>query len=241
MGAGPVSHPTEELVRRGREGDPTAFVSLVERHRSRLQALAYTKMSRKLLEIHDVEDVLQEACLRGFQSFKTFEWRGPNSFYRWIAGIVENVIVDYARNMKAKKRDGGVISLDGDGARDGGLVPAPGPSPSSLVGREERFERLRNALDQLDEDHREVIYLARIHLLPLKEVGKRMGRSADAVSELLRRALRRLKEIFGDTGSFGLPPKSLADPPRGGGGRPASPARKASNNGQSRNGAEKGS
>ena len=97
-------------------------------------------------------------------------------------------------------------------------------------------------MDQLDEDHREVIYLARIHLLPLKEVGKRMGRSADAVSELLRRALRQLKEIFGDTDSFGLPPKNLADPPRGGGDRFVSPARKGSPNGtQSGNGAAKGS
>lgn len=230
MGAGPASHPTEDLVRRGREGDPAAFVSLVEQHRSRLQALAHIKMSRKLLQSFGVEDVLQEACLRAFQSFKAFEWRGPNSFYRWISGIVENVIVDFARKMNAKKRAGGVVSLDGEGAQEGDRLEASGPSPSTLLRREERFERLEKALSQLSEDHREVIYLARIHLLPMKEVARRMGRSVDAVSELLRRALRRLRDNFGDTESFGLPERSLGDPPQRGG-RLLPTARKASNNG----------
>jgi RNA polymerase sigma-70 factor (subfamily 1) len=227
MGNGPVSHPTEDLVRRGHAGDPAAFVSLVERHRSRLEALAYVRMSRKLLASYTVEDVLQEACLRGFQSFKAFEWRGPNSFFRWISEIVGNVIVDFSRHLGAKKRSGHAISLDGEGEEQAKRLEAPGPSPSNLIRQEERFERLKKALGELSEDHREVIYLARIHMLPMKEVAQRMQRSPDAVSELLRRALRKLREIFGDTESFGLPQKSLADVPREGS-QPIPVAREAS-------------
>src|SRR5688572_1857407 len=85
MGAGWLTHPTEELVRRGRSGDTSAFVAQIERYRSRLEALAYVKMSAKLLRSYSVEDVLQEACLRGFRSFHSFESRGPNSFFRWIS------------------------------------------------------------------------------------------------------------------------------------------------------------
>jgi RNA polymerase sigma-70 factor, ECF subfamily len=211
MGAGWLSHPTEELVRRGRSGDPSAFVSLIERYRSRLEALAYVKMSAKLLRSYSVEDVLQEACLRGFRSFQSFESRGPNSFFRWISELIEHVIVDLARHEEAKKRAANLVSLDGDGKEHREILEHQGPSPSTLLRREERFERLKKALEGLGEDHREVILLARIQLLPMKEVARRMGRSTDAVSELLRRALLKLKQAFGRTESCGLPMKSLAD------------------------------
>lgn len=217
MGTGPVLHPTEDLVRRGRSGDPAAFVALIERYRSRLEALAYVKMSSKLHRAYGVEDVLQEACLRGFQSFPSFQWQGPNSFFRWISEIVGNVIVDLARHQDAKKRAGNAASLNGDGGDEAERVEASGPSPSNLLRREERFERLRKALEQLTEDHRTVILLARIELLPMKEVAHRMGRSVDAVSELLRRALRKLKDAFGNTESCGLPMRSLGDGNRNGG------------------------
>lgn len=211
MGTESFSHPTEELVRRGRSGDPSAFVSLIERYRSRLEALAYVKMSAKLLRSYSVEDVLQEACLRGFRSFHSFESRGPNSFYRWISELIEHVIVDLARHEEAQKRAANVISLDGEGKENRDHLKNEDPSPSTLLRREERFERLKKALEGLSEDHREVILLARIQLLPMKEVARRMGRSVDAVSELLRRALCKLKQAFGRTESCGLPMKSLAD------------------------------
>ena len=79
------------------------------------------------------------------------------------------------------------------------------------MGRAERFDRLKVALDTLKPDHREVILLARIRRLPIEDVAKRMGRSPDAVGHLLRRAIQKLKISFGDTDSFRLPDRSLLD------------------------------
>ena len=49
--------------------------------------------------------------------------------------------------------------------------------------------------------------LARIQGLQVKEIAKRMNRSPDAISQLIRRALMRLRETLGDTESLGLPAK----------------------------------
>jgi len=75
--------------------------------------------------------------------------------------------------------------------------------------REERFAQLQRALDGLGPEDREVILLARIQGLPLKEIATRMGRSHAAVAQLLSRALRKLKRSFGDTESLHLPDRSL--------------------------------
>jgi DNA-directed RNA polymerase specialized sigma24 family protein len=87
--------------------------------------------------------------------------------------------------------------------------------------RQERFDRLEAALDQLPPDYREVILLTQIRGFPIGDVATRMGRSRDAISMLLLRALRRLKLVFGTTDSLRLPDKSLdrqsgtATPPGG--------------------------
>ena len=80
---------------------------------------------------------------------------------------------------------------------------------SRAVRRGERFERLEKALASLSPDHREVVVLARIEGLQMKEIAQRMERSVTAVQNLLFRALKELKKAFGDTGSFHLPDRRL--------------------------------
>ncbi len=64
-------------------------------------------------------------------------------------------------------------------------------------------------VDVVAHDHREVIQLARIEKLPFREIAARMHRSPGAVKLLLLRALRELKQRFGETESLHLPDRSL--------------------------------
>ncbi len=82
-------------------------------------------------------------------------------------------------------------------------------SPSKNVRRNERFDRLENALNNLSDDHRKVIVLARIERLGINDVARRMNRSANAVKKLLARALLELRQSFGDTESLHLPDRFL--------------------------------
>ena len=88
-------------------------------------------------------------------------------------------------------------------------VSHKGPSASNAAVRNERFDRLEKALEQLSDEHRRVILLSRIDGLSMKEIAARMERSPDAVMKLLRRALKKLKETFGDTESLSLPARAL--------------------------------
>ena len=84
-----------------------------------------------------------------------------------------------------------------------------GEPPIQALRRDERFDRFQRAFDALDPDSRQVIFLARIQGLPIKEVARRLERSPNATSILLYRALVKLKGFFGDTESFRLPRRSL--------------------------------
>ena len=190
-------HP-RDLAFRAREGDRSAFDSLVERYSDRLTSLAHARLGDELARHIDADDILQESLLKAFQSIERFEWRGGDSFVRWIGVIVERSIQDAARRFRARPAQ----SLEVD-------VADSVISPSKAERRHERFDRFEGALEQLRPDYREAVLLARIDGLPIEEVARRMNRSPNAVSHLLLRALRKLREILPDTQSLRLPDRRL--------------------------------
>jgi RNA polymerase primary sigma factor len=89
------------------------------------------------------------------------------------------------------------VGADGD-TELGALLPQEGPTPFDELEVELAEASIRRALERLDARGRQVIEL-RFGLdgnepLPLREVAKRMGLSAEGVRKLERRALRTLAE-----------------------------------------------
>ncbi len=188
---------TERLVGKAKRGQKRAFAKLAQRYRAHLKSFANSRIGPHLRGKLETDDVLQETFLRAFQSVCRFEWRGEASFERWLETIAERVILEGVRHQQKQP-----APLDDD-------LAGSAPSPSKLARREERFDRFEEALECLSSDYREVIVLARIEGLKITEIAQRMNRSPDAIKKLLSRALKTLKDFFGDTESFHLPDRRL--------------------------------
>ena len=191
-----------QRIEKAGAGDRAAFEELVSAVRPRLEALVRTRLGSQLERFVELDDVVQETLLRAFRSIARYRPEDDDSFLRWLGGISNHVLLEAA---KRSRRDV-IVPIDAE-PEDGSHVSA-----SRVARRKERFERLERALASLSPDHREVILLARVERLPMKEVGLRMGRTPGAVAQLLWRALQSLKESFGSTDSFHLPPLSLREP-----------------------------
>jgi RNA polymerase sigma-70 factor (ECF subfamily) len=185
---------------KAKAGDRAAFDAVVAAERRRLEAFVRQRLGSRLRAATEVEDILQETCLRAYRALDRFEWRGPDSVFGWLGSIAEFFIRDLARAGGRNPLSG----LRGD-------VPGSGASPSKALRRGERFERLKKALESLAEDHRAVIQLARLDGLSTTEIARRLGRSPGAVRHLLLRALEKLRGAFGDTESLHLPDRRLSD------------------------------
>jgi RNA polymerase sigma-70 factor, ECF subfamily len=191
---------TFSLIQKAKNGDRAVLGQLFDGCRPRLKAVLRGLMGERLKREAGVEDVLQETFTRACVAIDQFEWRDEDSFLKWLSVIARNVILEAANRKKMTL--GPLPERDPSG---GGL------SPSRQLQRQERFDRLQEAVKRLSPVHRQVILLARNEKLPLKEVASRLGRSHDAVRQLLRRALQQLKESFGDTESLGLPQRRLEE------------------------------
>ena len=142
---------TRALIEKAQGGDRHAFETLLRAHRRPLERTVERELGQHLKGEADAEDVLQETHLRALRSIQRFHYQGEGSFPRWLATIARHVVLELA----GKQQRGRKYQLKHD-------VPGAGVPPSRLARRSERFDRLEEALDQLSEEHREVILLARI-------------------------------------------------------------------------------
>jgi RNA polymerase sigma-70 factor (ECF subfamily) len=190
---------TRDLIEKARTGGREAFDELTRPLCPLLLERIRLRMGPSLREKLEAEDVLQEALARAFRSVPDFRWQGEGSFERWVEGIAVHVILHSARTHRRRRE----LELTREPAADD-------VSPSRAERRRERLERLKGAIEALSPDHREVIRLSRLQGLTVKEVAARMGRSESAVKNLLLRAVKELRNSFGDTESLGLPAESPA-------------------------------
>jgi len=189
----------QTLVRRAQAGDREAFDGLVRALRDRLRASVESWARFQLGGHVEVDDVLQETFVRAYRSLGHFQWQGDDSFFRWLCGIARKALAQAVQDSLRAARE-----------RGGRLAPRSEPTPSRAARREERFDRLEEALRMLRPEHRTAIILCRVEGLTSKQVAERMERTPEAVRQLLVRAMRELKAKFGDTQSLHLPDRRFA-------------------------------
>ncbi len=192
----------QTLIARAKNGDRAACDELLEEFHERLRARVESWSQFQLGPRVEVEELVQDAFVRAFRGLAGFTWQGEDSFFGWLCGIAKHALADSARTARRESLRRGSVEI-------AGVLPGSGPTASRVVRRGERFDRLRDALDALSPDYRQVLVLSRIEGLPMKEIAERMGRSLNSVKHLLARALVELKERFGDTESFHLADRRL--------------------------------
>ncbi len=186
---------TQRLVERAKSGDRDAFDQLAERFRRRLGSSVEAWSKFQLGPKLDPDDTIQETFVRAHRALPRFEWDGgDDSFFRWLCGIAKRALAQMAED--ARKARPPSTAAD---------VPVGTPSPSQILRRQERFDRLEAAVEKLTPEYRQVVLLSRIEGLSAKEIADRMNRSPNAVRHLIVRALRELRAHFGDTESLHLP------------------------------------
>jgi RNA polymerase sigma factor (sigma-70 family) len=164
--------------------------------------MARRRLGAKLRVKEEADDLAQTTFREATRDFDRYEYRGEGSLLRWLMQILRNKIRDKAEYYSAGKRDM-TREHSTDGRRDDGTseaprfeVPSDDLSVTRQVARDEEFAILREALEDLSEDHRRAIALVFFRGMTLRKAGEEMGgRSEDAVRMLLRRAEKRLQEL----------------------------------------------
>jgi len=186
-----VNSDDSALFDAARAGDPAAIDRLIEHHLPRLHAYVRLRLGAEVRAREASMDVVQSVCRELLAAAPKFEFRGEERFRDWLFTSALNKIRDKQRFHGRDKRDAGREQP----VADGELVRAASYLTPSVdaIGRE-TAQALAAAMDELSDEHREVVTLARIVQLPHAVIAESMGRSEAAVRQLLVRALLELSK-----------------------------------------------
>jgi RNA polymerase sigma factor (sigma-70 family) len=139
----------------------------------------------------DAEDVIQDACLRAFQSLEYYS--GGNA-RAWLMTITRNV----AFTFLARRRSLGLV-LSGDqpeAERVMDLEPDPRATPEATVIAKAEAAALEAAIAQLPAVYREALVLREFNELSYKEIAELTGVPLGTVMSRLARARTELLKLL---------------------------------------------
>jgi RNA polymerase sigma-70 factor (ECF subfamily) len=188
------------LRKRLHSGDKRAFEELLDLYGARVQNLA----RRYAASPADAEDLTQEIFLSIFKSIGTF--RGESELSTWITRIALNHGLRWKeKHDRERTRDAGTAANELE-------LPCPDlrSDPTNRQGQKELSSQVHAAINELSEQHREIVTLHELHGLTYAQcaevlqipVGTVKSRLSNAFSHL-RRTLRPY--VLNEESSSALP------------------------------------
>lgn len=175
------------------EDDVDLFARLLAAHQDKLYRVAYRMAGHH----EDAQDLLQDALLEAYRSFKRFQ-RG-SYFDKWLYRIMTNTFIDRQRH---RKRVGRVESLDAPlpGLDEGETATRDIPDwenePSRRVLRDTFAEPIQKALDGLKPEFRLVLILADVEEFSYEEIAEMMDTPIGTVRSRLHRARDMMRQTL---------------------------------------------
>ena len=182
----------QKLISLARRGDQAAFEQLLDHY----QKPVYHQALRLVGNPEDAADVTQEVFLKVWKHLPSF--RGESSFSTWLYRLTDNAALDLIRREKKRRGDS---SLDDE--ESALTLPAdPAPTPHQAAEQKELKQAVAEGLQQLSEEHRQVLVMREINGLSYEQIGSILDLSPGTVKSRIARARISLAKFLQKAGNF---------------------------------------
>jgi len=190
----------DQLIAAARCGDPRALGDLLTAVRNYLVAIAARRLPAGTAAHLAPSDIAQETALEIQRAFGGFTGSTAPELLAWIRSILVHNVSDAVRKSRsydrviatAAARSAATPDDDNAEMRRSPTAP-PRPTEASAIRRDEA-RLVERVLATLSDDAREVVRLRYWEGLTFPDIGKRVGRSENAVRKAWYRAIARLQD-----------------------------------------------
>jgi len=168
----------EQMIQDVLDGKTDSFRWIIERY----QRPVFQLISNLVSDHHVVEDITQDVFLSVYQKLSAFD---PirSRFSTWLFTIARNKGINYLRKKKPS------VSVDQQEV-------VSSNDPGNHIEREEFFQQMDDALDQLPSRHKRAFMLAEFENLPYDQIAQIECVSIGTVKSRIHRAKKKLQNTL---------------------------------------------
>lgn len=174
----------EDLAKRARAGDASAYGELVARHDARI----YRVCLRIIGTPEDARDAAQDAIVSGLRTIRSF--RGDAAFTTWMYRIAVNASYDLIRRRRRQP----MLHVVGDD----GWEMEPGPPVADHADEIVGTISVAAALAQVPEEFRAALVLADVEDVPYQQIAAILGVAIGTVKSRVHRGRAALGRALGE-------------------------------------------
>lgn len=176
------------------------YATKLDSFRDYLRVLAKLTLDERLRTKLDPSDIVQQTMLEAHQAMRNYTGSSDAEMAGWLRAILARNISDQLKHFTRAKRN---IAMERSLERSIAISSqrlefwqGNTSSPSQALSQTDEILLLAETLAMLPEDQRIAVEQHYLAELPSSELAKRMGRSEASVAGLLRRGLKRLRELM---------------------------------------------
>ena len=179
------------MIAKCKKGDREAFNELMEKYQKKVFSISYGMLS----DYEDASDASQEVFVKVYRSIASF--KGEASFATWLYRICANVCNDMLRK---RQRRGVSVSLDTEEDERGSAAElvSDEPTPEESLELSETQRLVRNAVNELSPEYREIIIYSDLQQMSYDEIAKILRCPTGTVKSRLNRARNALRKKLSD-------------------------------------------
>jgi RNA polymerase sigma factor (sigma-70 family) len=177
-----------ELIHAFLQDREEALEILVHRYKDKIYTAIYMLVKDKFL----AEDIFQDAFLKMIKTIRDGRYSEQGKFLPWAIRVAHNLCMDHFRRTKLQ-----IPVTFPDGQDISYLLPAA-DTASDIMEKRQTHGSIRNLIDLLPEEQREVIILRMYGDLSFKEISDITSVSINTALGRMRYALINLRKMIED-------------------------------------------
>ncbi|MCL1859895.1 MAG: sigma-70 family RNA polymerase sigma factor [Oscillospiraceae bacterium] len=183
-----------EIIEKVLSGDVDYFEIIVKKYEKMIYNLAIVKTHNR----ENAQDISQECFLRAYKMLRSY--KTDSAFSTWIYRICQNLIFDFYRKNKKIK----TVSLSAPDLYDEDQnqknkekdIEDTDSEPAEQVIRAEKTEKIREIINSLPEDLKEIIILRDLNDISYAQIAEMLDIEIGTVKSRLSRAREKLKDYI---------------------------------------------
>lgn len=176
----------QELVNAYLRGSEPSLEVLIGRHKDRVYSAIYMFVRDQYL----AEDIFQDTFIKVVESLRSGNYKEEGKFLPWVMRISHNLCIDYFRKVKRKP-----AVVDSDGFDIFEVLQFQGDNAEQAIMRDQSKAAVKNLINQLPEEQKEVVILRHYAEMSFKEISDMTGVSINTALGRMRYALINLRKM----------------------------------------------